>query len=60
VYGVPVPTPRDPTPSSADVVLTTELCRAGQILGIEIIDHLVIGQSQFRSLLGLGFRPSGE
>jgi DNA repair protein RadC len=52
----------DPTPSSADVVLTAELCQAGQLLGIEVIDHLVIGQSQFRSLrrLGLGFRRTGE
>ncbi|CCF84141.1 putative DNA repair protein (fragment) [Nitrolancea hollandica Lb] len=47
----------DPTPSSADVTLTAELNRAGQILGIDVIDHLVVGQSRFRSLrrLGLGF-----
>ena len=47
----------DPTPSAADVTLTLELVRAGQLLGIDLIDHLVIGQGQFRSLrrLGLGF-----
>lgn len=47
----------DPTPSSADITLTAELSRAGQILGIDVIDHLVVGQSRFRSLrrLGLGF-----
>lgn len=47
----------DPTPSSADVALTVELCRAGQILGIDLLDHLIIGHGQFRSLrrMGLGF-----
>jgi DNA repair protein RadC len=47
----------DPTPSSADITLTAELNRAGPILGIDVIDHLVFGQSWFRSLwrLGLGF-----
>ena len=47
----------DPTPSSADVQLTVELCRAGQLLGIDVLDHLVVGHGRFRSLrrLGLGF-----
>ncbi|MDI3339719.1 MAG: DNA repair protein RadC [Sphaerobacter sp.] len=47
----------DPTPSSADVALTVELVRAGQLLGIDLLDHLVVGHNQFRSLrrLGLGF-----
>lgn len=47
----------DPTPSSADVSLTVELVRAGQILGIELLDHLIVGHGQFRSLrrMGLGF-----
>jgi DNA repair protein RadC len=47
----------DPTPSAADIALTVELHRAGQLLGIDVIDHLIIGQGQFRSLrrLGLGF-----
>ncbi len=50
----------DPTPSAADVSLTSEICRAGQILGIDVIDHLIIGVGQFRSLrrLGLGFIQS--
>jgi len=49
----------DPRPSSADISLTTEINRAGQILGIDIVDHLIIGQGEFRSLrrLGLGFLP---
>lgn len=47
----------DPTPSAADVSLTTELCRAGALLDIELLDHLIIGQGKWQSLrrLGLGF-----
>ncbi|MCC6315534.1 MAG: DNA repair protein RadC [Thermomicrobiales bacterium] len=50
----------DPTPSSADVALTVEICRAGALLDVELLDHLVIGQGKWVSLrrLGLGF-PSG-
>ena len=47
----------DPTPSAADVALTAELARAGQLLDVELLDHLVIGQGRHVSLrrLGLGF-----
>ena len=47
----------DPTPSAADVALTAELHRAGQLLDVELLDHLVIGHGRWVSLrrLGLGF-----
>ena len=47
----------DPTPSAADVALTAELARAGALLDVELLDHLVIGQGRWVSLrrLGLGF-----
>lgn len=47
----------EPTPSAADVALTAELARAGELLGIEVLDHLIIGQGRHSSLrrLGLGF-----
>ncbi len=47
----------DPTPSAADVSLTVELVRAGELLDIELLDHLIIGQGRWLSLkrLGLGF-----
>lgn len=50
VYGVPVPTLRDPTPSPDDVALTRALVNAGRLLDIEILDHLVIGCGRFVSL----------
>lgn len=40
----------DPTPSPEDVSLTRRLIDAGQIIGIEVLDHLVIGDTKFVSL----------
>ena len=40
----------DPTPSSADIALTAELARAGQLLDVELLDHLIIGQGRWVSL----------
>lgn len=47
----------DPAPSAADVALTTELTKAGALLDVEVLDHLIIGQGRHASLrrLGLGF-----
>ena len=33
----------DPTPSTADIQLTRRLVRAGDVLGIELLDHVIIG-----------------
>lgn len=33
----------DPTPSEADIKATRDLIRAGQILKIEVLDHLILG-----------------
>ena len=48
----------DPTPSPEDVAVTQEIVRAGKILDIDVLDHLVIGSSpKYVSLKerGLGF-----
>jgi len=47
----------DPTPSPEDVEVTRQLVAAGNLLDIEVLDHLVIGQQRFVSLRerGLGF-----
>ncbi|MEE9391936.1 MAG: DNA repair protein RadC [Planctomycetota bacterium] len=47
----------DPTPSAEDIAVTTRLFQAGNVLGIEILDHVVIGDSGHRSLAGLGLIP---
>lgn len=41
----------DPTPSGADIQLTRRLMKAGDVLGIEVLDHVVIGDAgEFSSL----------
>lgn len=40
----------DPTPSREDVALTRRLLQAGELLGIEILDHLIIGDNKYVSL----------
>lgn len=40
----------DPTPSPEDVALNKRLVEAGKIIGIEVLDHLVIGDMKFVSL----------
>ena len=35
----------DPTPSEADIKVTRDLIRAGQLLKLEVLDHLVMGLS---------------
>ena len=34
----------DPEPSSEDVALTRRLAAAGELLGIELLDHLILGE----------------
>ncbi|MBE7552072.1 MAG: DNA repair protein RadC [Anaerolineales bacterium] len=47
----------DPTPSPEDVQVTRSIVEAGSLLGIDVLDHLVIGHQRFVSLKerGLGF-----
>ncbi|MDQ2688001.1 MAG: DNA repair protein RadC [Armatimonadota bacterium] len=40
----------DPTPSADDVAVTKRLMDAGSILGIDLLDHIVIGDGKFVSL----------
>jgi DNA repair protein RadC len=52
----------DPTPSSQDVLMTTELASAGKLLDVDVLDHLIIGRGRHVSLrrLGLGFPANPE
>jgi DNA repair protein RadC len=51
----------DPTPSQADVKVTRDLIRAGQLLKIELTDHIVMGHATlerskpYASLRELGY-----
>jgi DNA repair protein RadC len=43
------------TPSEADIKVTRDLIRAGQLLKLELLDHVVIGNGNFSSLRALGY-----
>ena len=51
----------DPTPSEADIKVTRDLIRAGQLLKIEVLDHIIIGSrtqerpKDYSSLRELGY-----
>ena len=51
----------DPTPSEADIKVTRDLIRAGQLLKIEVLDHVILGRRtaengrDYASLRELGF-----
>lgn len=40
----------DPTPSREDVAITGQLREAGELLGIRVLDHLIVGSEGFISL----------
>lgn len=44
----------DPDPSSEDIALTKRLVDAGEIIGIKVIDHIVIGDRCYSSFSELG------
>ncbi len=45
----------DPSPSEADIKVTRDLIRSGQLLKIEVLDHVIVGAGQRVSLRELGY-----
>ncbi len=43
----------DPTPSPEDVTLTRRLVAAGALIGIDVVDHLVLGDARYVSIKGV-------
>ena len=48
---------QDPTPSPEDVAVTRELAQAAKLLGVELLDHVIIGGKNFVSLKERGLMP---
>jgi DNA repair protein RadC len=44
----------DPTPSDADHAITERLCRAGLLLGVSVLDHVVLGATGYFSFADAG------
>lgn len=40
----------DPTPSKSDIALTEKIEQAAQLLGVQLLDHIVIGDGKFMSI----------
>ena len=45
----------DPTPSREDIEVTKRLLESGKILGIDLLDHIIIGDKQYVSLKEKGY-----
>jgi len=44
----------DPTPSSEDISITRRLKEAGEIMGIRLLDHIIVGDNQYLSFVERG------
>ena len=49
----------DPAPSREDKDCTQRLSHAGQILGIRVLDHIVLGHNDYYSFADAGLLNSG-
>jgi len=47
----------DPIPSNEDLQITTRLCQIGEVLGIRVLDHVVIGDGRYVSFVDDGYFP---
>lgn len=41
---------QDPSPSDVDISVTERVCRAGELLGIRLLDHMIITEKDYYSL----------
>ena len=44
----------DPSPSSEDISITRRLKEAGEIMGIKVLDHIIVGDGEYLSFVERG------
>ena len=44
----------DPAPSSEDIAITRRLKEAGEIMGIKVLDHIIVGDGEYVSFVERG------
>lgn len=44
----------DPSPSSEDIAITRRLKEAGEIMGVKVLDHIIIGSGEYMSFVERG------
>lgn len=45
----------DPTPSREDIQVTRRMVEAGDLLGVQVLDHIIVGRPGFSSLKEKGY-----
>ena len=45
----------DPEPSENDIIVTNRIIKAGELLGIGLLDHIVMGDGTYVSMLERGY-----
>lgn len=45
----------DPSPSREDIEVTKRLVECGKIIGIDLLDHIIMGENKFISLKEKGY-----
>jgi DNA repair protein RadC len=45
----------DPQPSREDIIVTERLVNAGEIVGIKVLDHIIIGDNRYTSMMEEGY-----
>ena len=45
----------DPTPSREDIAITERLVDVGEIVGIKVLDHVIIGDGKYTSMMEKGY-----
>jgi DNA repair protein RadC len=48
----------DPTPSREDIEITTRLREAGELMGVRVLDHIIIGSGSYVSFADRGLISS--
>lgn len=49
----------DPSPSADDLDITRRLCEVGDLLGIRVLDHVIVGDGSYTSLADRGLLRGG-
>jgi DNA repair protein RadC len=44
----------DPTPSAEDISITRRLKEAGDLLGLKVLDHIIVGDGEYLSFVERG------
>ncbi|MEW6001041.1 MAG: DNA repair protein RadC [Nitrospirota bacterium] len=45
----------DPNPSREDILITERLVKVGELVGIKVLDHLIIGEEKYTSMMEKGY-----